>query len=69
MCYNRFVGSREGGLSVTKEQALKELEECITMEPETAHSWADHVLCELLKAQGYNEVVEAWNRITPKWYS
>jgi hypothetical protein len=53
---------------MTKEQVFKELEECLTMETETAHSWADRVLCEFLKAQGHSDIVEAWEKVD-KWYA
>lgn len=54
---------------MTREQALAELRECATMDDaETAHIEADDVLCELLCALGYNDVVEVWGQV-PKWYA
>lgn len=35
---------------------------------ETAHEDADQVLCDLLKALGYNKVVEEYNKVE-KWYT
>jgi len=35
---------------------------------ETAHIEADALLCILLRELGYEDVVEAWERI-PKWYA
>jgi len=35
---------------------------------EVQHSMADAILCGLLKALGYDDVVEAWAKV-PKWYA
>jgi hypothetical protein len=35
---------------------------------EMAHHNADGVLCELLKALGYSDVVEEWAKVE-KWYA
>lgn len=35
---------------------------------EMAHSVADGVLCEVLIALGYEDIVEAWNKVG-KWYA
>lgn len=35
---------------------------------EVAHSIADDILCEVLIALGYKELVEAYHSV-PKWYS
>ena len=35
---------------------------------EVAHGEADHLLCEFLKSLGYNDIVEAYNKVG-KWYS
>lgn len=35
---------------------------------EAAHAAADDVLCDLLHALGYGDVVEAWERVE-KWYA
>lgn len=54
---------------MTKEQALRELVECqANGDTECAHAWADHVLCEFLKAQGHADLVEAWIKVD-KWYA
>lgn len=53
---------------MTREQALKELEDCATMDEECGHSWADQVLCELLRSLGYDDVVDAFEKLN-KWYA
>lgn len=35
---------------------------------EAAHSLADEVLCKLLAALGYQDVVDAWKKVD-KWYA
>lgn len=35
---------------------------------ETAHGLADDVLCELLAALGYQDVVDEWDKVK-KWYA
>lgn len=35
---------------------------------EMAHSVGDDVLCEVLNALGYQDIVEEWEQI-PKWYA
>lgn len=37
-------------------------------DPEIAHSEADKVLCELITALGFKDVVEEWAKIK-KWYA
>lgn len=56
---------------MTREQALKELDTILIAnqgDAENQHHSADRVLCELLQALGYGDVVEAWDKI-PKWYA
>lgn len=53
---------------MTKDEALKELHDCLRMETETAHSWADQVLCKFLEAQGYDDLVKEYNKIE-KWFA
>jgi hypothetical protein len=54
---------------MTKEQALKKLEECQkNSDTECAHSWADEVLCQFLRAQGHDDLVEVWEKVN-KWYA
>ena len=36
---------------------------------ENTHVLADAILCDLLKALGHGDVVEAYENITPKWYA
>ncbi len=55
---------------MTREDALRELEECVRIgdDPERAHGDADAVLCLLLTELGYADVVAAWEKV-PKWYA
>ncbi len=56
--------------TMTREDALRELEECVRIgdDPERAHGDADAVLCLLLTELGYADVVAAWEKV-PKWYA
>ena len=53
---------------MTKEEALKLLEEADNGDPETSHTAADDVLCKLLDSLGYREVVDRYSKIV-KWYA
>ena len=56
---------------VTRESAiaiLRGLQPHWDGDVEAIHQQADDVLCELLKALGYEDVVEEWRKV-PKWYS
>ena len=54
---------------MTREQALAELAECAKGgDTEMAHSNADDVLCKLLIALGYQDIVDAWEEVD-KWYA
>lgn len=54
---------------MTKELALDRLRSLQgNGDTEAQHSDADKVLCELLTALGYADVVEEWQRV-PKWYA
>ena len=53
---------------MTREQALKELAECDKLDTECAHLNADEVLCQLLRSLGYDDVVDAWDKLD-KWYA
>lgn len=56
---------------MTREQALKELAECVKLshgDQEAAHSLGDEILCELLSSLGYDDIVNEWNKIK-KWYA
>lgn len=54
---------------MTREQAIKELKEKQNdSDIECAHSYADDVLCKLLIALGYADVVEEYKKIN-KWYT
>lgn len=47
---------------------LLELAQASGCDPESAHSEADDILCKLLLALGYHDVVEAWGKVR-KWYA
>lgn len=51
-----------------REEALAKLAECRRYDTEGGHSVADEVLCDLLRSLGYDDVVDAWDRL-PKWYA
>jgi hypothetical protein len=56
---------------MTREQAiamLKELQSLSLGDVESAHIHADQVLCDLLTALGYADVVAEYDEIL-KWYS
>lgn len=54
---------------MTKEQAIEKLKELQKNgDYESAHGDADEVLCELLKALGYEDVVAEWDKVG-KWYA
>ena len=50
------------------KDAIEKLRKLQTADTELAHSEADKVLCELLKAMGFSDVVEAWDALD-KWYA
>ena len=53
---------------MTGPEAVDELERLeYSDDPEVAHFRADQVLCALLEAEGWPEVVAAWERV-PKSY-
>lgn len=56
---------------MTREEAVKELKETQESndDPDTAHRRADCVLCSLLTSLGYEDVVEVYNAVEPKWYA
>lgn len=54
---------------MTKERAIEKLKnEQANGKTECAHINADNVLCELLTALGYSDVVEEYEKVD-KWYS
>jgi hypothetical protein len=54
---------------ISDSQAMERLKALLDDDDtEGAHAAADAVLCELLTALGYEQVVEAWNKIN-KWYA
>lgn len=54
---------------MTQEDALAKLH-ALANEPDTerAHAEADHVLRNLLRTLGYDDVADAWDALD-KWYS
>lgn len=59
-------------MSSTREIAERILTEMKELEgpgdAEACHSMADALLCEMLVILGYDEIVEAWNKVD-KWYA
>jgi hypothetical protein len=55
-------------MSDDEEIAAKIQYECHHTDTEAAHCRADEILCELLRALGYNKTVNAWDDV-PKWYA
>lgn len=54
---------------MTREQAIDQLKKQQgSGDYEVAHGEADAVLCELLVALGYQDVVDEWEKV-PKWYA
>ena len=54
---------------MTKEQAIEELKaEQSSGDIEDSHANADDILCELLTALGYADVVSEYNKVE-KWYA
>lgn len=52
-----------------RDTALEKIKECVNNDdPETAHEAADTVLCDLLRALGYGDVVDAYLDVE-KWYA
>ena len=55
--------------SMTTEQAIEELKKAqANGDTECAHGHADDVLCKLLTALGYADVVEEYKKVD-KWYA
>ena len=52
--------------SVEAIEKLKQLQDY--GDTESAHGYADDVLCELLASMGYQDVVAEW-RLVDKWYA
>lgn len=54
---------------MTREQAIEKLKaEQTSGDYEITHSNADQVLCDLLTALGYADVVAEWEKVG-KWYA
>lgn len=54
---------------MTREQAMNELKLAQESDDtESAHADADKALCLLLRALGYDDVVDEWQKVK-KWYS
>lgn len=54
--------------TMSRELAIKELRLALLHDPEEAHPAADGVLCALLAALGYEDVVLEYTMVT-KWYA
>jgi len=50
------------------DQAIEALKRCDSYDQEMAHVEADEVLCKLLTALGYSDVVDHYRSID-KWYA
>lgn len=54
---------------MTRERAIKQLKAQVENDDlEAAHEEADFILCELLEALGYLDVVEVWREVG-KYYA
>lgn len=57
---------------MTKDEAIAKLKVCVEhskrRDAEGPHAEADGILCELLRALGYGEVVDVWEDVN-KWYA
>lgn len=54
---------------MTREEAVEKLKALHKNgDRESAHVYADEILCEFLKSLGYSDVVEAWDGVG-KWYA
>jgi hypothetical protein len=54
---------------MNREQAIAELKRLqLDRDAEVAHGEADDVLCKLLAALGYQDVVDEWEKVD-KWYA
>ena len=56
---------------MNREEAIKQLNELssdYSGDTEADHSTADNILCELLSSLGYQDVVDAWEKVN-KWYA
>lgn len=54
---------------MTREKAIEALEDLQgAYDIELEHCDADQVLCDLLSALGYQDVVDAWEKVE-KWYA
>lgn len=55
---------------MTKNDVIEKLLECqVSDDTETAHMYADDLLCTFLKSLGYDDVVEAYQGVQPKWFA
>jgi len=55
--------------NMDRQKAIDELKKAQeNPNPETAHASADEVLCRLLNALGYQDVVGEWGKVD-KWYA
>lgn len=53
-----------------KDEIIEKLLECqVSDDIEEAHIHADDLLCTFLKSLGYEDVVEAYQGVQPKWFA
>lgn len=56
---------------MNREQAILELKEIqlSNLDEEMNHARADEILTDLLISLGYEDVVQAYEQVQPKWYA
>lgn len=57
--------------AITLAEAQERMTEIVLQgdsDPEHSHAMADQVLCDLLKAHGYDDLLILYNQV-PKWYA
>ena len=53
---------------MSREEVLIKLKEATDMDTETGHVVADEILCKFLASLGYQDIVDAYEKID-KWYA
>ena len=55
---------------MSKDEIIEMLLECqVSYDTEEAHIHADDLLCTFLKSLGYDDVVDAYQGVQPKWFA
>lgn len=62
-CTGQIQGKR-----ISVEKYVKKLNECLSLDTESAHGEADDILCEVLTEIGLYDVVSAFKKVR-KWYA